>query len=339
MGNLQAYDIVILILVGWLTLRGAMKGMVSQLAAIAAVLVSFWAAVRFGPVLEPVMQSNFNAQPPWNKVLALTVAFVGASIAVMFLHRIVARIICLIRMRKFDRLCGALFGFLKGVLIGMILTFFAVMLSEQTRELATQSRSGKIFVRLIQRSQSLLPKDVSTLIETNLEGFMKQIDSGTEIASKTAEQARTTSTMIEKAKNATELIQTGLTHFSERFYGERDPADDPPALLSEIQKGDDSAVRDHPMPKLSDLYKTNFGSDDNLQNVSSTLENATTQVTPAIPASNFRFQERVPNANSEAPASPSSVIAPSADLLPMTSTTTPPLPTGTDWRTLMREMK
>ena len=236
MGSLQVYDIIILIIVGWLTLRGTMKGMVSQIASIAAVILSFWSAVRYGPMLEPVMRSTVQAQAPWDKVLAITIAFVGTSIAVMLLQRVLAGIISAIRLKKFDHLCGALFGFLKGVLIGMIITFFAVMLSEQTREMAVGSQSGKILVRLIQQTRNLLPEDISALVESNLKGFQEQIESGKE----TVEQIREVSQTGSEAKKGLEWLQNGLTNLLPKRSGETDAADQPPSLAVESEKDSSS---------------------------------------------------------------------------------------------------
>ena len=338
MSNMYVYDIIILILVGWLTLRGAMKGMVSQLASIAAVIASFWAAVRFGPVLQPIMESTFKAEPPWDKVLAITIAFVGASIAVMFLKSIVTKIISAIRMNKFDRLCGAMFGFLKGVLIGMIITFFAVMLSEQTRDLATQSHSGKILARLIQRTQTFLPEDVSTLIETNLEGFQKHIDSGAKIVDGTITQAGEASKALSFGKKALETIQNAATPLMPKMSGSSDPADDPPRLSSETQ------TRSHQLPaELMMAHQVNRPATQETGSMNSTMPgiqfnnaphygNLTTETTATISTS--ASSTVLPTSSVS-----TSIVAPSADLQPMTSTTTPPLPTETDWRTLFREMK
>jgi len=327
MADMPVYDILILILVGWLTLRGAMKGMVSQLASIAAVIASFWAAVRFGPVLRPIMESTFKAEPPWDNVLAITVAFVGASIAVMFLKSIVTKIVSAIRMNKFDRLCGALFGFLKGVLIGMILTFFAVMLSEQTRDWATQSRSGKILVRLIQRTQTLLPEDVSTLIETNLEGFQKQIDSSTKIASGTIAPSE-----------VLRWIQSAATPLMTKSSDNSDIADTKPNLSNDQQE------RLYSLPaEIQTTITTQRPATQATESTSSTVSGVQLSATPNYVHLTTQTAATIPASASSTVLSPSSVstsiVAPSADLQPMTSTTTPPLPAETDWRTLFREMK
>lgn len=263
---MQVYDIIILIIVGWLTLRGTMKGMVSQVASLAAVILSFWSAVRFGPVLEPIMRSSINAQPPWDKVLAITVAFVGASIAVMLVQRVLSKIISAIRLKKFDHLCGALFGFLKGVLIGMIITFFAVMLSEQTREMATTSHSGKILVQLIQRTQNLLPDDVSALINSNLEGFQQQINSGKDAVEKFQEASKAGS----EAKNAFEKLQDTFSNLIPKSANGTDVADIPPSLATETEKDAKSGWPFSLLSKRPTTYAEESGTTDTTSTSSST---------------------------------------------------------------------
>ena len=339
MANMQVYDIVILILVGWLTLRGAMKGMVSQLASIAAVIASFWAAVRFGPVLQPIMVSTFNAQSPWDKVLAISIAFVGASIAVMFLKSIVAKIISAIRMNKFDRLCGALFGFLKGVLICMIITFFAVMLSEQTRELATQSHSGKILVHLIQRTQTLLPEDVSALIESNLQGFQQQITLGKEMTEGTIGDATATSKALSDGRKLLETIQSGLTNLEKHFSDSPDPADSQPSLPTSVTQAKQYQLP----PELQTTISSRPTLD--MESVTGTTSDSVNfSISPNSPVltipANTPVSSSTPIIASAFGTSSEGIVAPSADLPPMPSTATPaPLPVATDWRTLFREMK
>jgi len=335
MPNMHVFDILILILVGWLTLRGAMKGMVSQLASIVAVIASFWAAVRFGPVLQPIMQTTFGAEPPWNKVLAITVAFVGASIAVMFLKSLVMKIISAIHMNKFDRLCGALFGFLKAVLIGMVITFFAVMLSEQTRDWVTQSKSGTILTRLIQRTQTLLPEDVSTLVETNLEGFRQQIESGKDKAD-----------AISQGQKIFDALQTKVTSISKSFSENSDPAaSEPPSLpTSGTQK------RDYKFPSellIPSTFMSNRPETQESESLISATSNTVSGVQFNTSPNYVHLTAQTASVNPDSafstvspnPSVSTSIVAPSADLQPMTSTTTPPLPAGTDWRTLFREMK
>ncbi|MCL2347446.1 MAG: CvpA family protein [Planctomycetaceae bacterium] len=222
MTGIQVYDMIILIIIGWLTLRGGMKGMVSQVVSIVAVVASFWAAIRLSPMIEPLIQT----QPPWNKVLAIVIAFVGTSIAVTIVHRMIAKVVSVIRMKNFDRLFGAAIGFAKGVVVGMIITFFAVMLSEQTRSIALNATSGKILAALIQKGETLLPKDVSELVNSNLAGFQKILDEQGIDPNSVLAQGTDVSNTLEKGKNLFDTISETL----KKANVSSDPANVAPAI-------------------------------------------------------------------------------------------------------------
>lgn len=360
MASEHVYDIIILILVGWLTLRGAMKGMVSQLASIAAVVASFWASVRFGPVLEPIIQSALNTQPPWGKVLAITITFVGASIAVMILHRILAKIISAIRLKKYDQVCGAAFGFLKGALIAMIITFFAIMLSEQSRAMVLQSRSGQVLVRAIQYGRTLLPEDVSVLIETNLEGFQKQVELSRDTAEQTATQMQDASHAISNLRGVFEKLQDGVSSLS-RYSGTDDPADTAPVLSNESPTetssryslpsfvtqrpttiADDrttqTAAKEEPIP-----FERFTSLTSNTGTIATAPHNGSyTNVSSGVSSAAGNSTFAVGTATIVSATAPPSVVAPSIDMQPMTSTTTTATASSTgtsDWRTLLRGIR
>jgi hypothetical protein len=255
-------------------------------------------------------------------------------------------------MNKFDRLCGALFGFLKGVLIGMIITFFAVMLSEQTRGLAMQSHSGTILARLIQRTQTLLPEDVSVLIEKNLEGFQQQLDSGKDATEEGVAQVDNLSKTLSNGQKALELLQKTATNITKQFSDKSDPADNPPSL------SDGTEERRYSLPAgLFTLNRPPTQEADGTSGVTSGTSRddmipidrfATSPTTTSNPAPSAQFNTLAIHDNLTSPgispnslifSTPTSIVAPSADLQPMTSTTTIPQPAETDWKTLFREMK
>ncbi len=172
MSETQIFDIAALILIGWMSLRGAMRGMVSQLASIAAVVFSWILAAKFSPALAPMI----SADPPWNKILAMLIIFIATSLAVGMMRRFIDGAISAIRLKSFDRQLGALFGACKGVLFCLVITFFAVTLSDRSKSLVLGSVSGKYFAKGIERIAAAVPEDVSVILQKNLEGFRERLD-------------------------------------------------------------------------------------------------------------------------------------------------------------------
>ncbi len=157
---IQTYDIVMLVVLLGATLLGAWKGMVWQLAALASLLVSAAVALHFSAPLAPY----FSATEPWNRFLAMLVLYILTSLAIWLLFRMVSGIVNRVKLREFDRQMGALFGLAKGVLFCVVITFFAVTLSESARQMVLKSYSGDAIARLTRNANPILPEDVRGVI-------------------------------------------------------------------------------------------------------------------------------------------------------------------------------
>jgi|GEM_PF-6558066 len=224
MESLQPYDIIILILLGVLTLRGFFKGAASQVATLVALIVTWWAAVKFSPVVTPMIK----ADPPWNKIVAIFLIFIAVYIAVRILHRMIAGMITRFRMKSFDRLFGAIFGLLEGIVLGMVVTFFAVTLTTFTCEKALQSKSGVILARFVEKIAKIFPEDVNQLVKKNLEAFQTTM---------AQQKANAGSDAPINTPSKSEALISGLLHKSSMvsdlntsYKSLVDPASQPPTL-------------------------------------------------------------------------------------------------------------
>jgi membrane protein required for colicin V production len=169
---IQPYDLLMLgVLVG-LAVLGAWKGVAWQIAALSSLVVSWLVAVRFGKVLAPFISDN----EPWNGFIAMLLLYLGTSLAIWSFFRLVKGMIDRVQLKDFDRQMGALFGLVKGALWCLLITFFAVTLSDTTRQWVLQSRSGYYTALLIQHGTPALPEDVRNVLGK----YIKQLDEGLE---------------------------------------------------------------------------------------------------------------------------------------------------------------
>ena len=153
---IQPYDFIMLAVLVGAMLWGAWKGVAWQVAALAAVFVSAAVAVHGSGPLAPY----FSVHEPWNRCLAMLVIYVVTAGAIWLLFRLISGIIDRLKLKEFDRQLGTLFGLAKGVLYCVIITFFAVTLSESARQAVLQSRSGDLIARGIRNANPILPDDV-----------------------------------------------------------------------------------------------------------------------------------------------------------------------------------
>ncbi len=172
---IHGYDLVMLAILIVTTAFGAWKGMAWQVASIASLVVSCIVAMRFSEHLAPYI----SQRQPWNRFLAMLILFMLTSLVIWLAFRLVAGLIDRVRLREFDHQMGALFGLAKGILLCLVITFFAVTLSEGTRQPVLASHAGKFSARLIQHATPAMPEEVRDVLGKYIDEFERKLDPNT----------------------------------------------------------------------------------------------------------------------------------------------------------------
>lgn len=167
--SVEGYDLVMIGILAVASVLGYFKGMVWQLAWIAGIFASSFVAFRYGTPLA----SFFGQQAPWNRLAAMLALYAATSIAVWLIFRVISGAINAVHLSAFDHQMGLLLGMAKGVLLCVVVTFFAVTLAPAYREQIVASQSGRLVAELIVRADVYLPKDVHETVDP----FVKQFES------------------------------------------------------------------------------------------------------------------------------------------------------------------
>ena len=168
---LEGYDLVMLGILAAAAVLGYFKGMVWQLAWIAGIAVSAAVALRFGGPLAPF----FGSQAPWNRLVAMLALYVVTSLAVWLLFSVVSGLIKTVQLSSFDHQLGLLLGLTKGLLLCIVVTFFAVTLAPGYRDQIIGSRSGRLVAELIVRADQILPPDVVETVKPFVDRFQDEL--------------------------------------------------------------------------------------------------------------------------------------------------------------------
>lgn len=147
------------------TLFGFWKGMAWQIASLASLVVSYFASLKFSAHLAPM----FGQQAPLNRYVAMLTIYIGTSFLIWTLYRFVSGTIDKVRLEAFDKQIGALFGLAKGVLLCVIITFFAVTILPNvypaSRDAILRSQSGKYIAILLNKTDSVFPPEVHQALD------------------------------------------------------------------------------------------------------------------------------------------------------------------------------
>lgn len=169
---MQAYDLIMLIVLASTTIFGAIKGFAWQLASLASIVASYFVAYLFRNDVAKMI----NAQPPWNLFLAMLLLYFGSSLIIWMLFRLVSTSIDKVKLKDFDRQLGAGFGLLKGVALCLLITMFAMTLlgSAQQQRIAN-SRSGLYISKILANAGGILPNEIKQIVGPYIENVERKL--------------------------------------------------------------------------------------------------------------------------------------------------------------------
>jgi membrane protein required for colicin V production len=110
-------DIILAIPIIWFAFQGFKRGFVVELASLAALILGIYAALHFSGFAVEFLHNNFDINPDYIPVIAFIITFIIVVIVVHFIGKILEKIINMVALGFLNKLAGAIFGFLKAVLI------------------------------------------------------------------------------------------------------------------------------------------------------------------------------------------------------------------------------
>jgi membrane protein required for colicin V production len=113
---MNAFDIIVVVILAYSLIRGLFRGLVKELASIIGVLGGFFAAYSFYKVGASYL-SGLVSNPAYRNILAFLVIFCAVAVLVNVLAIIIKYLLKIVFLGWLDRLGGFAFGVVKGVLI------------------------------------------------------------------------------------------------------------------------------------------------------------------------------------------------------------------------------
>ncbi len=137
-------DIVILLplLVG--LVRGTMRGLITEVIAIAAVILGFIGAKLWGQLFSQWILTQFTWPQPVCDAVAYALLFLAIAIALNIVGRLISKLLKAINLGWINRALGATFGVLKWSLIVLAIVFCVNKLDMQFHFLQKELRQQSI---------------------------------------------------------------------------------------------------------------------------------------------------------------------------------------------------
>ena len=113
---MNAFDIFIVVVVGFCLIRGVFRGLIKELSSIIGVLAGFYAAYTYYVKLAHLL-SRWISDTGYLNIFSFLIIFCCVFILISVLGVVIKYLLNVAFLGWIDRICGAGFGLIKGILI------------------------------------------------------------------------------------------------------------------------------------------------------------------------------------------------------------------------------
>ena len=121
-------DILLLVILGFGLVRGFMRGLIIEMASLLAIVVGIYGAIHFSFFTARLLGELMPSSQQTIEVVAFGITLIVLMLAVMFLAKVLTKMLKAAELGFLNRLAGALFGVLKAaVIVGSLFVFLGVV--------------------------------------------------------------------------------------------------------------------------------------------------------------------------------------------------------------------
>lgn len=117
-------DIIFIIPIIWLAYKGFSKGLIIELATLAALVLGIYVSLHFSFITADFLKEHFDMNPKYLTLFSFIITFIIVVIAINLLGKLLEKIIDLVSLSFIDKGFGAFFGVLKAVIFLSFIIYF-----------------------------------------------------------------------------------------------------------------------------------------------------------------------------------------------------------------------
>ena len=148
--NINSLDIILLVPLLLFAFNGYKKGIIIEIATLAALVLGIYAALFFSGYTANLLTGSFNISTEYLNIIAFIVTFIGVLIVVMFIGKLLEKIVNLLMLGIVNKLAGALFGILKGALLLSILIFLVNYFDTDASIIKKEARTQSVLYKNVE---------------------------------------------------------------------------------------------------------------------------------------------------------------------------------------------
>ncbi len=107
------FDLALIIILAWTAIRGYMKGFISSIATLAALLLGIWGASTLFASFGDFIKRGFSLNTQYHHLIAFSILFILIIVLVLLTGKLVEKLVDNLSLGIVNRIAGAIFGVLK----------------------------------------------------------------------------------------------------------------------------------------------------------------------------------------------------------------------------------
>ena len=148
--------LAILLLVG--LVRGFMKGFIFEIAVAGALFLGTFAAFKLSSWLQPWVLKAGNMSPFTVNLICSLLMFTAVCVGIFFLSKLFTGLANMEAMGVFNKILGAIFGFLKYAFVISVLLYFFNLLDAKHNYISPDTKAeSHLYYPVMKMSPALLP--------------------------------------------------------------------------------------------------------------------------------------------------------------------------------------
>lgn len=163
-------DIIILVPLIWGIYKGFNRGLVVEVASLAALVLGVWCALHFSEFTAKVLVNNvgLDISASYLSPISFAVTFLMVAVAIVAVSRMIDKLLSAIALGGINKLFGAVFGGVKVFLIVAILLFFVNGIDKKAHFISQEKKEASmLYLPLIGFIEEMLPKlDIEEIKKT-----------------------------------------------------------------------------------------------------------------------------------------------------------------------------
>ena len=169
---MSSLDIILCIPLIWGLYKGFVRGLIIQVASILALVLGIYGAVMFSNFAQEFLSATFHIDHKYLAISAFALTFVTIIIGVHFIGRAIKKMIDLMALGFFNKVFGAVFGFLKVALVISVVLFILDLVDEQMGLIPKKERSKSILYGPMSKLVPTIAPDAKKLVNRGKDAIL-----------------------------------------------------------------------------------------------------------------------------------------------------------------------